>query len=139
MSSQVVVQQGQGTQHPHIAMSEQQPDLSTLPFDMKDQQQHHLTMSLQQPDHSTSMLPVQMNDQQQQQHKQQPAFFQQQQLIQGQMNRFPASTNSGINQASQTRIGVHLSGKQESNQIGLDAGGCLGKSPLGRNSGNTRP
>lgn len=120
------MQQGQGPQHPYAAMS-QPKDPSTLPLDVKDQQQRHLTMSLQQPDLSTSKLPVMMNDQQQQQYKQQPPFFQQQQLVQGQINGFPAGTNSGIN----------LSGKQESNQIGLDAA-SLGKSPLGRNSGNTR-
>ncbi|KAF7830777.1 GRF1-interacting factor 2-like [Senna tora] len=139
LPSQAVVQQGQGTQHPHIAMSQPQPDLSTLPFNMKDQKQvqHHLTMSLQQPDVSTSKLPVQMNEQQQEQ--QQPAFFQQQQLMQGQMNWFPAGSNSGINQASQARLGVNLSGKQESNPTGLEVGGSLGKSPLSRNSGNTRP
>ncbi|XP_054790465.1 GRF1-interacting factor 3-like isoform X2 [Prosopis cineraria] len=133
---QVVMQQGQGSQQPHIAMSQQQPDVPMLPFDMKDQQQHHPTISLQQPDLSTSKLPFQMNDQQQQ--LKQPAFFQQQQLLQGQVNRFPGA-NSGSNQSPQTRLGINLSGKQEINQHGLDASssGSLGKSPLGRNNGNT--
>ncbi|XP_054790464.1 GRF1-interacting factor 2-like isoform X1 [Prosopis cineraria] len=136
LSSQVVMQQGQGSQQPHIAMSQQQPDVPMLPFDMKDQQQHHPTISLQQPDLSTSKLPFQMNDQQQQ--LKQPAFFQQQQLLQGQVNRFPGA-NSGSNQSPQTRLGINLSGKQEINQHGLDASssGSLGKSPLGRNNGNT--
>ncbi|XP_028806746.1 GRF1-interacting factor 2 [Neltuma alba] len=136
-SSQVVMQQGQGSsQQPHMAMSQQQPDVPMLPFDMKDQQQHHLAMSLQQPDLSTSKLPFQLNDQQQQ--LKQQAFFQQQQLIQGQVNRFPG-TNSGSNQSPQPRLGINLSGKQDINHIGLDASssGSLGKSPLGRNSGNT--
>ncbi|XP_061340443.1 GRF1-interacting factor 1-like [Gastrolobium bilobum] len=99
--------QGQGMQHTQVAMSQQQPNLSTsnLSLDMIDQhqqhqQQHHLTMSLQQPDLSTSKLPFQMNEQ----YHKLPAFFQQNQLIHGPMVSFPG-TNSGMFQASQTRPG----------------------------------
>ncbi|KAI9110748.1 hypothetical protein K1719_018186 [Acacia pycnantha] len=131
-----ITPQGQGSQQPHMAMSQQQPDVPMLPLDVKDQQQHLLAMSLQQPDFSTSKLPFQLNDQQQQ--LKQQAFFQQQQLMQGQVNRFPGA-KSGSNQSPQTRLGINLSGKQDINQIGLDANssGPLGKSPLGRSSGNT--
>ncbi|KAK7317089.1 hypothetical protein RJT34_01030 [Clitoria ternatea] len=123
---QAIMQQGQGMQHSHGAMSQPQPEISTLsfPFDMNDQpqqqqtqqQQEHLPMSLHQPDTSTSKFPFQMNDQN---HKL-PVFFQQHQLIAGPVNGFPA-TNSGIYQASQTRLG-NLSDTPSSNHIGSDFG-----------------
>ncbi|TKY74035.1 GRF1-interacting factor 2 [Spatholobus suberectus] len=120
VSSQASMQQGQGMQQSHVAMSQPQPDLSTLnlPSEMNDQQQQqqHLAMSLHQPDISTSKLPFQMNEQ----NYKLPLFLYQQQLIPGPMGSFPG-TNSGIYQASQTRLG-NLSDTPSSNQIGSDSG-----------------
>ncbi|CAJ1974458.1 unnamed protein product [Sphenostylis stenocarpa] len=124
VSSQTIMQLGQGMQQPQVAMSHPQPDLSTLnlPFEMNDQQQlqqqqqQHLAMSLHQPDISTSKLPLQMNEQ----NYKLPLFFYQQQPIPGPMVSFPGA-NSGIYQASQTRLG-NLPDTPSSNQTGSDSG-----------------
>ncbi|XP_020236778.1 GRF1-interacting factor 3 [Cajanus cajan] len=118
VSSQPTMQQGQSMQQHHVAISQPQPDVSTLnpPFEMNDQQQH-LAMSLHQPDISASKLPLQMNEQ----HYKLPHFlYQQQQLIPGPMGSFPGTT-SGLYQASQTRLG-NLSDTPSSNQTGSDSG-----------------
>ncbi|KAL2339562.1 hypothetical protein Fmac_007502 [Flemingia macrophylla] len=119
VSSQPTMQQGQGMQQHHVALSQPQPDVSTmnLPMEMNDQQQQqHLAMSLHQPDISTSKLPLQMNEQ----HYKLPHFlYQQQQLIPGPMGSF-LGTNTGLYQASQTRLG-NLS-DTPSNQTGSDSG-----------------
>ncbi|KAK7350951.1 hypothetical protein VNO77_10036 [Canavalia gladiata] len=116
ISSQAIMLQGQGMQQPHVPMSQPQPDPSTLnlPLDMNEQQ--HLAVSLHQPNISTSKLPFQTNEQ----NLNVPSFFQQHQLIHGPMGNFPA-TNSGIYQASQTRLG-NLPDTPSSNQTGSDFG-----------------
>ncbi|KAK7410753.1 hypothetical protein VNO78_01807 [Psophocarpus tetragonolobus] len=122
VSSQAIMQQGQGMQQPQVAMSQSQPDLSTmnLPLEINDQQlqqqqQQHLAMSLHQPDISTSKLPLQMNEQ----NYKMPLFLYQQ-VIPGQMASYPV-IDTGIYQASQTRLG-NLSDTPSSNQTGSDSG-----------------
>jgi len=79
------MQQGQGMRQPQVAMSQSQPDLSTLnlPFEMMNDQQQlqqHPAMSLHQPDISASKVPLQMNEQ----NYKLPLFlYQQQQPIPG--------------------------------------------------------
>ncbi|XP_068481790.1 GRF1-interacting factor 2-like isoform X2 [Phaseolus vulgaris] len=121
VSSHAIVQQGQGMRQPQVAMSQSQPDLSTfnVPIEMlSDQQQlqqHHLAMSIHQPDISASKLPLQMNEQ----NYKLPFFLYQQQPIPGPMVNFPGA-NSGLYQASQTRLG-NLPDTPSSNQTGSDS------------------
>ncbi|RDY05441.1 GRF1-interacting factor 2, partial [Mucuna pruriens] len=116
VASQPIMQQGQGMQQPHVAMTQPQADLSTL--EMNDQQQQHPAMSLHQPDISTTKLPLQMNEQ----NYKLPHFLyqqQQQQLIPGPAGNFPG-TSSAIYQTSQTRLG-NLSDTPSSNQTASDS------------------
>ncbi|KAJ1380992.1 GRF1-interacting factor 3-like isoform X1 [Sesbania bispinosa] len=107
-----------------MSQQQQEPGLSNStinpPMDMNDQQQQqlHLAMSLQQPDPSSTLkAPFQMNEQ----YHNLPTFFQQQQLIPGPMVSFPG-TNSGIHQASQTRLGNLPDTPSSNNQFGSDVG-----------------
>lgn len=111
--------QGQGIQQPRVTMSQQRPDVyynSPLDMNEQQQQQQHMAMSLQQPDLSTSKLPFQMNEQQQ--HLRPPGFFQQHQFIPEAMaNIHGTTTNSGM----QTRL-FNLQDTPSINLMGSDVG-----------------